>query len=152
DETGALVIRDASAGEERASFTLPLTYVASLDFLPGGQALQIRGSDATGLRVVRWDLAAGRAAPDLFRGPPERVGLAAFSADEKTLATFPAGSGGTPEVKLWEADSGRFLGAMRVPGPVQGLAVATGGRPVTFGHDNVVRLWEDGREVARLDA
>src|SRR5262249_25500319 len=101
DETGALVIRGASSGEARASVAPPLTYVASLDFLPGGQALQGRGSDDSGPRTVRWDLAAGRAAPELLRGPPERIGLVAFSADEKTLATFPAGHGQPPEVKLW---------------------------------------------------
>jgi WD40 repeat protein len=114
--------------------------VLALAFSPDGRTLLTGSADGT---AQMWDAATGQR-----RGPPLRhrgqVRAVAFTADGRILATggvinevdsetgVPRSPGG--EVRLWQAATGRPLGAsLPHPAPVWSMAFSPGGRTLLTG-------------------
>ncbi|OWK36118.1 M56 family metallopeptidase [Fimbriiglobus ruber] len=111
------------------------TVTAVLSDPVGGMMLTV-SRDGT---VLAWPAARAVEPTRIFRTGSHLVSVVALSPDGRTLAT--AGPNGV--IRLWDATTARELGSLPGhPGGVTALVFAPGGRLVSTGADERVRVWD----------
>jgi WD40 repeat protein len=135
DNRGSLDLVDLDRpGDPRELETFAPFAVPSVRFVDGGSVLAVATND----RAFRWSAASGKPVAER-RGPPildaAATGGSLAATDETLAATGEVG------VRLWDLESGRPLGRLRLPdSSIEGIA---------FGpHDEwLVTGWSDGAAV-----
>jgi WD40 repeat protein len=144
---GEVRLWDAVTGECRRVFQGHTDPVYDLAFSPDGSRLVSASADQT---VKLWDLATGEEALTLH-GHTDVVRSASFSPDGLRLAT----AGADRVIKLWDAtpwsDASPTREKSTLAGPTNrlfGVAMRPDGRRWAAVGDNLIRVWQDGAEVA----
>jgi WD40 repeat protein len=139
-------LREVSTGKELRRLKGHAYAVASLAFLPGGEAL-ISGSQDGTLRL--WDVATGQERLCLRPSPqpePDGVNGLSLSADGQ----FVASAGQDRVVRVWELATGAEVRTFRGhQGDVYAVAFAPDGRALASGgRDSTVLVWDAGGQAA----
>jgi WD40 repeat protein len=137
---------DVVTGRIRASLPVASTSLYALRFADGGRTLKTFLGDAPSLeQVVTWDVDTGREVSRLPLSAPTKTGIAAISADGKTLAVGPRGRS---VVELWDLETNRALGSVMNPKSTSavtwgGVGLTSDGRTLAVAReDGTIELWD----------
>jgi WD40 repeat protein len=142
---------DLTARPELRSYAGHTALVTGVTFSPNGKCLASGGNDRT-VRV--WEVATGR--PQFGpRGCSAWVNALSFRGDSKRLAAACGNwlTGARGEVRIWDADSGEELRALKPhAGPVLRVALQPRGDLLaTAGTDGLIRLTDAATGAAQAD-
>ncbi|KAA3655513.1 MAG: hypothetical protein DWQ04_33400 [Chloroflexi bacterium] len=156
--TPEVKVWDASSGEELATLEhgpaatdwVVRTGIVHVDFNPiDDRYLAAAGADGTA-RI--WDWAAGEAVHIFTPHPKNNAVMSAkFSPDGSRLATFTTAPDAL--LKVWDANSGKELWAIPVPGMAWGYCFSSDGQQLAAGGTTGwLRMWDinSGKEIVTL--